>query len=123
MLLDAVAKLSTFATSRSQRPERYRCIASGKLVDHVVMTEELSRQALYNLVWAAPVKTLAQRFGISDVACERRANGHTFPCHQQVTGPRSQQAVEVAKGRSGCGRGRVFNCLARASSAPAAWVR
>lgn len=39
------------------------------------MTEELSRQALYDLVWATPVKTLAQRFNISDVglrkACQR----------------------------------------------------
>lgn len=39
------------------------------------MTEELSRQDLYDLVWATPVKTLAQRFNISDVglrkACQR----------------------------------------------------
>lgn len=39
------------------------------------MTEELSRQALYDLVWATPVKTLAQRYNISDVglrkACQR----------------------------------------------------
>lgn len=39
------------------------------------MTEELSRQALYDLVWAIPVKALAQRLGISDVglrkACQR----------------------------------------------------
>lgn len=39
------------------------------------MKEELSRQALYDLVWMTPVKTLAERFGISDVglrkACQR----------------------------------------------------
>lgn len=39
------------------------------------MTKELSRQALYELVWATPVRTLAQRFNISDVglrkACQR----------------------------------------------------
>jgi hypothetical protein len=39
------------------------------------VTEELSRQALYELVWATPVRTLAQRFNISDVglrkACQR----------------------------------------------------
>jgi len=39
------------------------------------VTEELSRQALYDLVWAIPVKTLAERFRISDVglrkACQR----------------------------------------------------
>jgi len=48
---------------------------SDKQRDHSVVTEELSRQALYDLVWATPVKTLAQQFNISDVglrkACQR----------------------------------------------------
>lgn len=39
------------------------------------MTEELSRQSLYDIVWETPVRTLAERFGISDVglrkACQR----------------------------------------------------
>jgi len=39
------------------------------------VTEELSRQALYEFVWAMPAKTLAQRFNISDgglrKACQR----------------------------------------------------
>ncbi|TXC72120.1 hypothetical protein FSB78_15080 [Sphingomonas ginsenosidivorax] len=39
------------------------------------MTKELSRQALYDLVWSTPVKTLATQFNISDAnlrkACQR----------------------------------------------------
>ena len=41
------------------------------------MAEQLSRKALYDRVWSQPIKTLAARFGISDVAlkktCERAA--------------------------------------------------
>jgi hypothetical protein len=39
------------------------------------MAELLSRRALHDLVWSQPLKTLAQRFSISDVAlrntCQR----------------------------------------------------
>ncbi len=35
------------------------------------MAERLSRQALYDLVWSQPIKTLSVRFGISDVALKK----------------------------------------------------
>lgn len=35
------------------------------------MAERLSREALYDLVWSEPVKTLSARFGISDVALKK----------------------------------------------------
>src|ERR1700676_2572366 len=35
------------------------------------VTERLSRKALYDLVWSEPMKTLAARFGISDVALKK----------------------------------------------------
>lgn len=35
------------------------------------MENVLSRQALYDLVWSEPVKTVAQRFGMSDVAFKK----------------------------------------------------
>lgn len=35
------------------------------------MSEILSRQELYELVWAEPVRTVAQRFGMSDVAYKK----------------------------------------------------
>jgi hypothetical protein len=41
------------------------------------MAEQFSRKSLYDLVWSQPMKTLAARFEISDVAlkktCERAA--------------------------------------------------
>lgn len=41
------------------------------------MEKTLSRQALYDLVWAEPLRTVAQRYGMSDVAFKKycvRAN-------------------------------------------------
>ena len=35
------------------------------------MAERLKRQELYQLVWSQPMKTLAVRFGISDVALKK----------------------------------------------------
>jgi hypothetical protein len=35
------------------------------------MTERLSRRALFDLVWSVPMKTLSDRFGISDVALKK----------------------------------------------------
>jgi hypothetical protein len=35
------------------------------------MTKRLSRAELYALVWSEPMKTLAGRFGISDVALKK----------------------------------------------------
>jgi hypothetical protein len=36
------------------------------------MAERLSRKVLHDLVWSEPLKTLATRFGISDVALKKR---------------------------------------------------
>jgi hypothetical protein len=35
------------------------------------MEGALTRQELYDLVWAEPVRTVAQRFGISDIALRK----------------------------------------------------
>ena len=35
------------------------------------MAERLSRQALYDLVWSQPIKTLSVRCGIADVALKK----------------------------------------------------
>jgi hypothetical protein len=35
------------------------------------MAQQLSRKSLYDLVWAEPIKSLAARFGISDVALKK----------------------------------------------------
>lgn len=43
------------------------------------MAEELSRQALYDLIWATPVKTLAQRFNISDVGLRKTCQRSHIP--------------------------------------------
>jgi len=43
------------------------------------MAERLSRQALYNLVWSEPMRTLAARFGISDVALKKTCAKANIP--------------------------------------------
>lgn len=48
-------------------------------LEHRIVTEELSRQALYDLVWATPVRTLAQRFGISDVGLRKTCQRAGIP--------------------------------------------
>src|SRR5260221_9618916 len=39
----------------------------------------LTREELYDLVWSAPMRTLASRFGISDVALSKRCAKHDIP--------------------------------------------
>lgn len=36
------------------------------------MAERLSRKAPYDLVWSEPIKTLAARFGISDISLKNK---------------------------------------------------
>lgn len=43
------------------------------------MTERLSRKALYDLVWSEPMKTLAPRFAISDVALKKTCDRAEIP--------------------------------------------
>jgi hypothetical protein len=47
------------------------------------MAKRLSRKQLYELVWSEPMKILAPRFGISDVAlkktCARGGNSYARP--------------------------------------------
>lgn len=44
-------------------------------MDFVVLT----RQELFDLVWATPMQTLARRFGITDVALKKRCKKHGVP--------------------------------------------
>lgn len=39
----------------------------------------LSRRDLYNLVWAEPMRTVAQRFGMSDVGLKKHCSGANIP--------------------------------------------
>jgi hypothetical protein len=43
------------------------------------MTELLTRNALYDLVWSEPMKTISERFGISDVALKKICVRATIP--------------------------------------------
>ena len=43
------------------------------------MTELLTRKALYDLVWSEPMKTISERFGISDVALKKICVRATIP--------------------------------------------
>jgi hypothetical protein len=43
------------------------------------MAERLSRKALYDLVWSEPIKTLAARFGISDVGLKKTCARAAIP--------------------------------------------
>lgn len=43
------------------------------------MTQRLSRQELYDLVWSEPMRTLAKRFGISDVALAKSCRRMHIP--------------------------------------------
>lgn len=43
------------------------------------MQKALSREALYELVWSTPVKTLAAQHGISDVAFAKTCKQHSIP--------------------------------------------
>lgn len=43
------------------------------------MPERLSRQDLYNLVWSQPLRTLSERFGISDVALRKTCVKGSIP--------------------------------------------
>ena len=43
------------------------------------MTELFTRRALYDLVWSEPMKTLSERFGISDVALKKICVRATIP--------------------------------------------
>lgn len=43
------------------------------------MAERLSRKALYDLVWSEPMKNLATRFGISDVALKNTCSRAAIP--------------------------------------------
>lgn len=43
------------------------------------MSERLSRQELYDLVWSEPIKNLAVRFGISDVALKKTCARASIP--------------------------------------------
>jgi hypothetical protein len=82
------------------------------------MAERLSRKELYDLIWSEPTKTLAARFGISDVAlkktCERAAiptpdrgywakrdaGKETFKPALPARQPGMDDEVTVAAGRS-----------------------
>src|SRR5919197_2519873 len=43
------------------------------------MAERLSRKALYDLVWSEPMKNLATRFGVSDVALKKTCARAAIP--------------------------------------------
>lgn len=43
------------------------------------MDLSLTRQQLYDLVWSEPMKTVASRFGISDVAFAKTCRSHNIP--------------------------------------------
>ena len=42
-------------------------------------THRLSRQDLYELVWARPVTQIAKEFGLSDVALHKICKKHRIP--------------------------------------------
>lgn len=82
------------------------------------MTQRISRKELYELIWTQPTRTLAARFGISDVAlkktCERaeiptpdrgywakkEAGKETFRASLPPRSPGMSDEVKVAAGRS-----------------------
>ena len=38
---------------------------------------QLTREALYELVWSEPMQVLGPRFGVSDVGLKKRSEEHT----------------------------------------------
>lgn len=55
------------------------------------MAERLSRKELYDLIWSQPTKTLASRFGISDVALKKTCERAEIPTLIVDIGPRKKQ--------------------------------
>jgi len=72
------------------------------------MAKQLSRGELYALVWSESMKTLSERFGISDVALKKtcmRAEIHAGP---RILGEKRGREEHVARdtSRSFAGYGR-----------------
>ena len=57
----------------------------------------LTRQQLYDLAWAEPMKTVAPRFGISDVALAKTCRNHSIPIPPRGYWAKLQAGQRVAK--------------------------
>ena len=73
-----------------------------------MVTEELSRQALYDLVWETPVRTFAPRFKISDVglrkACQKSHIPLPVACYWAKLAAGEKSAARCFRqARWGCG--------------------
>lgn len=62
----------TFLTPALPRPGIFFAMAD-------CMTEQISREGLYRAVWSEPIKTMAVRLGISDVALAKTCRKHDIP--------------------------------------------
>ncbi|MGB6870150.1 MAG: hypothetical protein WBD93_11120, partial [Acidobacteriaceae bacterium] len=63
------------------------------------MAERLSRQELYDLVWSQPLRTLSERFGISDVALKKTCVKALIPTPERGYWARKdagQRVVQIA---------------------------
>lgn len=48
-----------------------------------IISRQITREALYNLIWLQPMRTVALRFGISDVGLKKICRSHDIPVPQQ----------------------------------------
>lgn len=70
--------LSPGLDRRSLRPNQGD--GYGQVKERLVPTPtQLTRQELYELVWSEPMRTLAKRYGISDVGLAKACRRHRIP--------------------------------------------
>jgi len=61
------------------------------------MAERLSRKELYDLIWSQPTKTLASRFGISDVALKKTCERAEIPTPDRGYWAKKEAGKEALK--------------------------